>query len=222
MAYFSKDFTGFFKELAANNNKEWFDKNKKRYEKEVKEPFQRFIDDVIKAVHKADKSVNITSKEAIFRINRDVRFSKDKTPYKVQVSAIVSPGGRKEMVKPGMYLELTPEHVRIYGGVYMPEKDDLYSIRAYIKAHLKDFENLIKDKKFTGKYGKIRGEVNKIIPPEFKEAAVKQPLLYNKQFYFFTELKPNVLLKDDLVDLVMENYFAAKPLSDFLNKALQD
>ena len=100
MSYFSEDFLRFFKELAGNNNKEWFDLNRKRYFKEVKDPFHHFIEDLIAAVQKEDSNVNIAPKDAIFRINRDVRFSKDKTPYKLQVSAIISKGGKKDKVSP--------------------------------------------------------------------------------------------------------------------------
>jgi uncharacterized protein (TIGR02453 family) len=220
MAYFSEDFLEFFKELAGNNNKEWFDSNRKRYEKEVKQAFQLFIQDVITAVEKDDKAVNLAPKDAIFRINRDIRFSKDKTPYKLQVSAIISPGGRKDMISPGMYLELTPEHMRIYGGVYMPDKDYLYNIRNYISNNLEAFNKVINDKEFKSKYGIIRGEQHKILPAEFKKAAESQTLIYNKQFYYFGELPPETVLRDDLLNVVMAYYMAAKPVKEFFTKAL--
>ena len=85
MAWFTSDFNTFFKDLARNNNKEWFDANRKRYEASMKQPFESFTTEVIKRVAKHDKSVKIGPKEAIFRINRDIRFSKDKTPYKTGV-----------------------------------------------------------------------------------------------------------------------------------------
>ena len=77
MAYFNKEFIKFFKELNKNNHKEWFDENRKRYEKEVKEPFQKFIDEMIGMINSDDPDVRIEAKDAIFRINRDIRFSKD-------------------------------------------------------------------------------------------------------------------------------------------------
>ena len=182
MAYFSKDFLQFFKELAANNHKEWFDLNRKRYEKEVKKPFSNFVGDLISAVAKDDPLVNIEPKDAIFRINRDVRFSKDKSPYKIQVSAVVGPGGKKDKTSPGIYVELTPEHVRVYGGVYITDKDQLNDIRTHILENLKEFDGIIHEKGFVKYFGEIRGEQNKIIPKEFKDAAETQPLLFNKQF----------------------------------------
>ena len=221
MPHFDPDFLQFFKDLAANNNREWFTANKKRYDTIVKKPFEIFITDLIDKVKKDDPTVQIEAKDAIFRIYRDIRFSKDKTPYKIQVSAIVSPGGRKDMLTPGMYLELGPEHVRVYGGVYMPEKNDLFNIRSYIVAHNDEFNTLIKDKKFVEMYGEVRGEKNKIIPKEFKDAAVAQPLLYNKQLYYFGQMEPEVVLSKDLINRIYAYYEAAKPMKKFLMKAIK-
>lgn len=221
MAYFTPDFLEFFKDLAGNNNREWFQENKKRYEQSVKKPFEVFVTDVIIAVQKEDKSVQIQAKDAIFRIYRDVRFSKDKTPYKIQVSAIISARGRKDMLSPGIYLELGPEHVRVYSGIYMPDKDSLYNIRSYIAANLSEFSKLINDKNFVEHFGHIRGDKNKIIPKEFKEVATKQPLIYNKQFYYFGEMDAKVVLDKDLLGKVLSFYKASKPLKALFAKALK-
>ena len=96
MPYFEKDFLEFFKELEKNNNKDWFDANRKRYEKVIKDPFKAFVQKMIDRMHELDSSVIIQPKDCIFRINRDIRFSKDKTPYKSNVSAVVGVGGKKK------------------------------------------------------------------------------------------------------------------------------
>ena len=114
MTYFSIDFLDFFKELAGNNHKDWFDLNRKRYEANIKKTFEVFITDLITQINKHDEKIEITYKEAIFRINRDVRFSKNKEPYKLNRSAIISPKGKKDKAFPGLYLEMGPEHYRIY------------------------------------------------------------------------------------------------------------
>ena len=115
-SYFSKDFLDFFKELAANNNKDWFDANRKRYDKSVKEPFKAFVADLISESQKIDPSIDIEAKDAIFRINRDIRFSKDKTPYKLDRSAIISAAGRKDHSIPGFYIALGPDKTYLGGG----------------------------------------------------------------------------------------------------------
>ncbi len=221
MAWFSPDFNKFFIELAPNNNKEWFDANRKRYESVVKEPFEAFVAEVIKRVAKVDPKVAILPREAIFRINRDVRFSKDKAPYKSRMSAVVAAGGRKDHSSGGIYFEIGPENVAFYGGQYMPDKDQLQRIREHIAANLAQFKKLRTAKAFVEHFGEIQGEKNKIVPKEFKEAAAMEPLIANKQFYFMAELPPKNVTSPKLVDLLMEHYKAMKPMNDFLAAALR-
>lgn len=220
MAHLSKDYMEFFKELAANNNKEWFDENRTRYKKSVKEPFDLFVTDLIAEVKKVDDKIDIQAKDAVFRINRDIRFSKDKTLYKLNRSAIISPKGRKDKSYPGLYIEVSPEHVRVYGGVYMPDKTQLYNIRETISANPKKLQDLIKTKAFKDTFSEVRGEKNKVIPKEFKEAAQNEELILNKQFYWYTEMKPAEALKDDFMDKVMFAYKANKDVMDFFAKAM--
>ncbi len=146
MKYFTEDYLSFFKELASNNNKDWFDKNRKRYENTVREPFKNFISDLIDEVSKQDPEVQIEPKEAIFRINRDIRFSKDKTPYKLNNSAIISKTGRKDKSYPGLYIELGPEKLGIYGGVYMPDTKQVQKIRQHIIGNSEVFSKIISNK----------------------------------------------------------------------------
>lgn len=220
MPHFSQDYFDFFKELAANNNKDWFDLNRDRYKKSVKEPFDQFITDVINEVAKIDSSVTITYKEAVFRINRDIRFSKDKTPYKLNRSAIISPKGRKDKSFPGLYIELSPEHFRIYGGVYMPDKTQLYNIRETITSDPEALKKLTANKEFTELFSEVRGEKNKVIPKEFKEAGSTFDLIYNKQYYWFTELPLKVALQKDLIEKVIQVYKVNKPMMDYFRKAM--
>ena len=215
MAWFTNDFNKFFKELAANNNKEWFDANRKRYEESVKRPMVAFTSEVIARTAALDPRVRIEPKDAIFRINRDIRFSKDKTPYKTSTSALVAPGGRK-LMGPGLYFELGPEHIRTYGGQYMPDKDTLESIRTRIMKDPAAFRKLYSAKAFKELFGEVRGEQNKVLPKEFKAAAEKEPLLYNKQFYYFSQLPASKAMDPKLVDLFMDRYRAMRPMNDML------
>lgn len=221
MAYFTDDFVGFFKDLAANNDRDWFNANKKRYENSVKKPFEVFIGDMIKKTQTVEPDLKLEPKEAIFRIYRDTRFSKDKTPYKLQASAIIADGGRKGMHSPGMYLELNPEEVRVYGGMYMPDKELLYSVREQIMNNMAAFDKAINDKGFKKVYGEIQGDKNKVLPKEFKEAAEKQPLIYNKAFYYYTKLPVKLITSPKLPDEVLSAYNAAKPVREFLRKAVK-
>lgn len=218
MAYFEPDFLDFFKELAANNNKDWFDEHRKRYHRVVKEPFKAYVSDVIAAVHKRDAKVTIAPKDAIFRINRDIRFAKDKTPYKLQVSAIISRTGKKDKAYPGLYVQFDPEHVRFYGGVYRLSPQQTADMRFGIAEHPEIFKKLIGAPAFKKTYGKVHGEQAKRIPKELRAAAEKQPLLFNKSMYFFASHPPETVLRDDLIDITLAHYETARPMTQFLER----
>ena len=220
MAYFSPDYLEFFKELAGNNNKEWFDLNRQRYETVVREPFKNFIGQLIAEMAKTEPELNIEPKEAIFRINRDIRFSKDKTPYKLNNSAIISPAGRKDKNNPGIYLEFGPEKLGVYGGIYMPSPTQVQKVRAYMLQNLDEWEGLLHESEFREAYGEILGEKSKRIPKEFRAAAEKQPLLYNKQWYYHADLSPDVILNENLMDVILKLWKKAQPVKNFLSHAI--
>lgn len=221
MSHLKENYSQFFKDLAPNNNSEWFNENRKRYEKDVKIPFHNLVTELITQLTKIDKNIEGTKpSDCIFRINRDIRFSKDKTPYKISMSAAIAPGGRKNMSYPGFYFEATPEGINIYGGVYMAEKPQLEAIRNLIATNLKQFETLITEHDFKKKYGgKILGEKQVRLAPELKEAAEKQPLIFNKQFYFKASLDESCLIKDNLTEILTDYFRTARPVSQFLCKA---
>ena len=219
MAYFTKEFLRFIRELNSNNNREWFNANKSRYEEHVKKPFEAFIQVMIDEMQKLDPNVLITPKDAIFRIYRDTRFSKDKTPYKTFVSAIVSPGGRKGRSAPGVYVQFSGEDARVYSGAYELDKNALQNVREAIASNLDEFNALIKDRKFKNKFGEIHGEKNKRLPKEFQEVEKQQPLIANKQFYFFAKFDPEIILDPKLPKIVIDHYKVARPLGNFLWEA---
>jgi uncharacterized protein (TIGR02453 family) len=219
MEPFSKDFIRFFKDLKKNNNAAWFNENRKLYEKAVKEPFKKFVEEVITRIGKVDPEVRISASDAIFRINRDIRFAKDKSPYNTHVSANISRYGRNGKDYPGFYFQLASDKIFIGGGAYMLEKEGLYNLRERIAKNSAQFEKVIRNSEFVKKFGGIQGEKNKIVQPEFKEALAKQPLIANKQFYYMTELGPEHITKPDLIEFLMEYYHAGKPVNDFLKAA---
>jgi len=220
MQYFTADFIQFLRELPANNNRDWFLENKKRYEKSVKIPFERFISDLIDELKKEDSRLKeITAKECIFRINRDVRFSKDKSPYKIHVSALISPAGRKSANGFGIYIELSGEHARLYSGAYMPSPEFLRQIREKIYNEPEQLDELISDKKFIQNFDEIRGEKNKRLNKPFSEISEKYPLILNKSFYYFKEYEPEIVLENDFVKQLIKDYKIIQPLNRFFQEA---
>lgn len=221
MNFFSKDFIEFMSELEKNNNRDWFTANKSRYEKFVKVPFENFVQHMIYKFQEIDENLMITPNEAIFRIYRDIRFSKDKTPYKTHVSAIIANGGRKNFRDPGVYIEIKYDKLNFYSGIYEMSKEQIYNTRKYIVSHLKEFDKLLNEKDFKKYFKTIQGEQNKVIPAEFKEAAQSQPLIANKQFYYFHTLTQNKILSKNLTDDLVKLYLCAKPMNNFLTNAVK-
>ena len=220
MKLFTEDFNQFYKDLAANNSRDWFHANKKRYENSVKKPFENFVSVLMDEIKKDDEHINTDVKQSIFRINRDVRFSNDKTPYKLHSSAVISRGGKKDYTVPGVYVQLGPEDVRIYGGIYMLDKLLLLKVREYIASNINEFEKVLNDSDFKKEFGTLQGEKNKIIPKELKEAGAKQPLIYNKSFYYFNKMNPDNVTKDSFLSDLMKKYYAGKKMKEFLTRAI--
>lgn len=219
MAFFSEDFLRFFIELAPNNHKDWFDQHRQRYHRSVKDPFSAFVQHMIDLLAKEDPVFSdVQAKDCIFRINRDIRFSKDKSPYKLMVSAVVAPEGKKSKAINGIYFEFGPEHVRVYGGLYELDREEIEEIREGIAQNLTTFKKLYSQKEFVATFGSILGEKNKIIAKELRESAVNEPLLYNKQWYFFSEFEPEVLLNENLDTMLLSCYRIARPVERFLTQ----
>jgi uncharacterized protein (TIGR02453 family) len=222
MSFFSSDYLQFFIELAANNNKDWFDLNRKRYEQNVKKPFAVFVQHIIDQLAKNDPTFKeLEAKDCIFRINRDIRFSKDKSPYKMMCSAVVAPEGKKSKAVNGVYFEFGPEHMRVYGGVYEIEKEDLEAVREGIAQDISKFQKAYQNPIFEKTFGEILGDKNKVLPAHLREAASIEPLIFNKQWYFYTQFEPETILKENLDEIVLNCYEAGRPVESYFNELIK-
>jgi uncharacterized protein (TIGR02453 family) len=220
MAYFDERFYGFFEGLALDNSKAYFDANRRTYHEAVRDPFTELVADMIERLKEHDPKLDIRPRDAIFRINRDIRFSKDKTPYKTHMAAAISRGGRKDHGYPGFYFHLGADGVHAGGGVYMPDKEAVNRVRTAIARDPGGFARAIDDPLFKGTYGQLQGDRLKRVPPEFKEAAEDQPYVANKQWYYMADLDPEVVVSDDLADELLDRYQAAEGVTGFLRDAL--
>lgn len=216
MKYFKKEFMQFFKELEDNNYKEWFHSNKKRYEEFVRTPMINLVTDLVEELKKIDPAINVEPKKCLGRINRDIRFSKDKTPYNIRFFAHITKGEKTDPL-PVIAFRFGGKDAGIMGGFYKSNKDRVKSIRDRIKSDPETFKELYSAKPFTEKFGSIQGEANKRIPPEYKALFEQEPLIANKEFYYVKDLKPTIILKDDLLPMIVDYWKAAKPLNDFLS-----
>lgn len=221
MAYFSKAFLQFFKDLSANNNSEWFADNRPVYEKEVKKPFLALVTDLIGRCQIDEPELTQLPKDAIFRINRDIRFSNDKRPYKEHVSALISRHGKKSNL-PGFYFQLGAGNAWIGGGAYELDKDKLNAVRQEIFYNGAEFNYLLQEADFKRFYnGQLLGERNKILPAPYKEAVADEPYLANKQFYYMVEMPTKDLaLRDDLLEVLYQYRMAGHGVNRFLEVAM--
>ncbi len=125
------------------------------------------------------------------------------------------------MSHPGLYLELSPEHFGIYGGLYMLDKEQLEMVRYYIVENMERYQKLIADSSFIAHYGDVQGEEQKRLVSPFKEASEQVPHLFKKQFYYSKHIKPEQILQDDLMECVIDYYDAAEGLRTFFREALE-
>ena len=217
----TKEYISFFKDLAANNNTDWFNANKKRYEQHVKEPFSNLVQEVIELMKKEDPGIKVHPKDCVFRINRDIRFSNDKNPYKNYMAAVVSRTGRKETNVPGIYFHIGADTLEIVGGSYEPQKEQLEKIRKSIVKDPKRVNKILTGKKFTSIYAGLAGEKYKVLPAEYKSAAESVPALYNKSFHYQKEYKgQSHITRKDLAKFIVDHYKAAGEWNKFLEESL--
>ncbi|SMD34697.1 TIGR02453 family protein [Reichenbachiella faecimaris] len=222
MKYFTKSFSAFFEDLANNNQKEWFHANKKRYEADVKKPFENFLSDLITAIQIEDPTLAVSPKDCVLRINRDLRFSTDKTPYNLHYSAVVSRAGRKDKSVPGLFLRFSPEEVGIMGGAYVLDKGQLHGLRMNLSKNPDSLQALIQEKNFKTKFGTILGEESKRMPTEFQGASEHNPMLLKKQFYFMSKREPDLITSDHLLTELMTYWHAARPLNEYLTSIIHN
>lgn len=212
----TKAYTSFFKELEDNNHKDWFHANKSRYEKDVKAPFLSLLEEVISGILEFDSQISTDAKSAIFRINRDIRFSKDKTPYITLMKAGIAPRGKKSAL-PGYYLGIGAHKIHIGGGMFGIDKDQLRKIRLKIASDHESFAKIIQASPFKDRFGTLKGEQAKRLEPDFKALLEHAPFIANKQFYAMGEISLEAYLnKEDLHHSLMEHFKAVFPLNQFL------
>lgn len=211
----------FLKQLKQNNVKEWFDKNRPSYEN-AKQNFIAFIQQVIRELSKTDASLNtLLAKDCIFRINRDVRFAKDKSPYKINLAASINSEGKKSM-KAGYYIHLQPGENFIGGGVWQPMPDQLKKIRQEIDYNYAEWTKLMKQKAFVTHYKDLvfDDETQLARPPKGYDAnneAIKYLKL--KSFIGMVQLSDDDMMKSSSAKDVANILKALKPVLDFLNTA---
>lgn len=209
----------FLADVKENNNREWFEAHRDRYE-EARTIFTDFVALLLNEVGKFDPTITgLVPSDCIFRIYRDVRFSRDKKPYKTNFGASITRGGRKGPYA-GYYLHLEPVRSFAGGGMWMPSGDILRAVRKEIYIHPEEFKSIIKAKAFKRRFGDLYDEKLKRPPVGFDKDVPHIDLLKYKSYVAGTKLNEDPADTEAFTKEVVQDFKIIRPFIDFLNRAL--
>ncbi len=215
-----KDVLEFLTDLSKNNNREWFNANKKRYQ-QARETFEGMVNRLIPGIRKFDPEIGLlTAKDCVFRIYRDVRFSKDKSPYKTNMGGFITKGGRKGGLA-GYYLHIDPQQSFIAGGNHMPAPDRLKKIRQEILYNINEFKGILNDPRFKKTFGSIDAEKLSRPPKDFPADFPDIDLLKFKSFTVVHSVNRQAVLDVDFETYILKTFRELYPFNRFLNRALE-
>ena len=211
----------FLKALDKNNNKEWFDANKQNYQNARQEFISR-VANVIDLCAAFDPMIKgLDANKTIFRINRDVRFSKDKSPYKTNFGASINPGGKKSMI-PGYYIHIEPGKSFLAAGSYMPIPEHLSAIRQEIDYNLKDFSKIVEATDFKKEFSALSNEdALKTVPKGYDKENPAIQFLRMKHFIAIKNLDDKEVVAPDFIKHTAKTFKASLALTIFLRKAIE-
>jgi uncharacterized protein (TIGR02453 family) len=216
-----KNVIEFLNQLQKNNNREWFQANKKQYD-ECRTKILFITELLISEIRKFDKDIPaMDPKDCLFRIYRDVRFSHDKQPYKTHFGSYIANGGRKS-TRAGYYFHIEPGGCFIGGGIYMPEANVLKAIRTAIYEQPEAFMEIIEEPGFKKYYSGIEGDKLKTNPKGFDPGFEYIDLLRYKWYVFSMSIDTNELINGNFAESTVNAFQALYPVNKFLNDALDN
>ena len=216
-AYFNKVNFQFLIDLKNNNDRDWFASNKKRYEQELQNMIA-FADLLLGKMKEHDNIETETGKKSLHRIYRDTRFSKDKTPYKTNLSGSFKRATK--LLRGGYYFHIEPGNVFVGGGFWGPEPADLKRVRVDIAADDTEMRAIINSPSFKKYFGELKGEQLKTAPKGFDKEHPAVDLLRYKQFllgHHFTDVEA---MQPDFADKVNEVFKAMRPFFNYMSEVL--
>jgi uncharacterized protein (TIGR02453 family) len=211
----------FFRGLARNNNRDWFQPRKPVFDEQVKQPMILLCEAVNNALKRFAPDYCTDPAKAIYRIYRDTRFSNDKTPYKDHIAASFR---HKRLcgdsAGAGFYFQVSHKEPAVAGGMYMPLPETLLAVRTHIAQHHERLEALLNARAAKRLLGAIQGDQLTRIPKGFPADHPAADLLRRKQLYYFTVLSPELATTPDLYVAIVKRFEAMAPFLDFLNAPL--
>ncbi len=209
----------FLRELAANNDRGWFEANRGRYEA-AREAFLGIVAELLSALAAIEELGGVSPKDCVFRINRDLRFSRDKSPYKTNMGALLGAGGRKAGLR-SYYFHLEPAGASMLaGGLYEPSPAELAAVREAIARDPKPLKRILAAPAFEREFGGLAGDSLKTAPQGYPKEHPEIELLRHKQFLVVHPLSDREAAAADLVPRALESFKAMRPFLAYLESVL--
>lgn len=217
---FPKEGLKFLRELKKNNNREWFNAHKSEYEEFVKLPMQSLIFEIKPYIQEFAPNFIIDPNSSIFRIYRDVRFSKDKSPYKTHISAIFHPS-KNWKDSASLYIEIAPGGIFLGGGLYMPSSLHQKKFRSFLIENSDNFLKIIKANDFKKYFSDVQGDKLSRVPSGFPKDHALSEYLKLKQFYIGIDLPESDCLDKSFVMKVVNIFSKMMPFVNFINNSIR-
>ncbi len=213
MSKINPDVITFYKELSENNTREWFEPQKKRF-KSLELEIKQYAEEIKNNLNETDEIEHAK----IFRIYRDVRFSKNKTPFKTHFG--ISFHRKKPDLRGGYYIHISPGNSFIATGFWNPDKDDLYRIRKEMEVDAKEFREIINKDEFKFHWGNLQGEEVKTAPKGFSKEHPDIDIIRKKQFLFIKKFTDKDVLARNFSEQIITNFKAIRPFFDHMTSIL--
>jgi len=211
----------FLSELKQNNNREWFRENKDRYQR-VKSTHENIVSEMISLMSTFDREINLLKpSDCIFRIYRDVRFSKNKEPFKTAIGAFFARGGKQSKFA-GYYLHIEPENSFIGGGLWQPQAEVLKLVRKEIYYNSTEFKSLLENQNFKNTFGKLWDEKLKKAPKDFPADFQDIEFLKYKSYVIGHKVEDNFFMNKNVGDKVFKFFEIMQSYINFLNRGIED
>jgi uncharacterized protein (TIGR02453 family) len=210
----------FLRKLKRNNHREWFLKNKQTYEEYVRQPMIELVNALAPEFATFAPEIVALPKVSLYRIYRDTRFSKDKSPYKTHVAAGFSHRGLEKNQGAGFYLHIAPGEFLIGGGLYSPQTEDLAAVRHHIALHHRRLITILNGRSFRRLFDGLSGEQRLRVPRGFPADHAAADFLRRKQFLASRLLPPDTVTTPQFGSIVLETFRTLHPLIQFLNEPI--
>ena len=215
---FSRDAIAFLRALKRNNRREWFQPRKDKYESLIKLPLMELVGCINEELARFAPAYVTPPQKGVYRIYRDTRFSKDKTPYKTYISAIFPRNTAVKREGAVFYFHFTERELLIFGGVYSPARDELLAYRTLLRERYQEFNDILAGKKLRRAFGGLQGEQLTRMPKGFLVDHPAEGLLRHRQWFLESTVNSKILLSPKVVQEIASRFDLMAPFVEFLNQ----